>query len=440
MPTVRAGPARPAAPRTSTAPASSEDEEYIRRHCAADADLDAPEDGPGSTAPAGEEKPFACTDMSEWETLGADGIEGVFSGGLFPRGTVGLCVGEPGAGKTEALIQAAVTCTTAYQTLAQLHADGPGKALLALAEDGPEIAATRLRATCDGCPVPVDAVDAAIREGRLVFRCLDPAPLFQSDGMGGLVRSKGFAALEKQASEGWNLLGLDPFIAYSGMTDENSNAQMAIVMAGLVHLARVANGCVFVTHHTSKARNAEKHQYAGRGAVQMVAAARTVILLTVPNEDRRKTLDLLPHERAIEWTWVKSNYGELPPPQVLLRGPGGVLLSSGAANLGRRSAIIGALVDILTSTGARFTRRELSGFGGKVAQEIRDALKDRTGRELSRSALEHAIDAGLRDGDLVAVPTPTAGRARVEILPPNERTFGLSATSGKGDLPQGLNH
>lgn len=114
--------------------------------------------------------------------------------------------------------------------------------------------------------------------------------------------------------------------------DENNNGQMSAVLRWFEVLARRVGAAVLLLHHESKVglNDPDAGASALRGASAIVDNARWVARLRTMtrSEGEQRGLDTETEEHR-QWVKVgleKSNYGAIPPPVWLHRGPGGVLL------------------------------------------------------------------------------------------------------------------
>lgn len=252
---------------------------------------------------------------------------------FLPAGKVGFLAAAGGSGKTQALVQLAVSVATGYNWLDTFRVTAPGRVLLALGEEDRDEIKRRLQVTVGGwgedagrrrilenvLPVPLCGTDARLRgdDGT-------PTPF-----------ARGLDALLARSGEPWALVILDPAARFMGADDERDNAAATRFIEACEHLAQTAPGrpTVLVSHHTGKqgVRGAVggDDQYLARGASALVDGARWAVNLRWWNvgEDARAHLgSALDERRFLHLHHVKSNYGPiLRPPLGLALDPGGVL-------------------------------------------------------------------------------------------------------------------
>ena len=154
---------------------------------------------------------------------------------LFLVGAAGILGGAPKTGKSFFALELAVAVASATAAAGRFAVPAPGPVLLCAAEDPPAVVVQRLAAL------------AAARDQRLAAL---PLEVIVEPGVrlpDGLDR---LAATVAQVAP--RLLILDPLIRLH-RADENSAAEMAVVLDGLRTLARATECAVLLVHHTRKA-------------------------------------------------------------------------------------------------------------------------------------------------------------------------------------------
>lgn len=154
---------------------------------------------------------------------------------LFLVGAAGILGGAPKTGKSFFALELAVAVASATPAAGRFAVPAPGPVLLCAAEDPPAVVVQRLAAL------------AAAREQALatlpVEVIVEPGVRLP-DGLDRLAAT--VARVEPR------LLVLDPLIRLH-RADENSAAEMAVVLDGLRTLARATACAVLLVHHTRKA-------------------------------------------------------------------------------------------------------------------------------------------------------------------------------------------
>ena len=107
-----------------------------------------------------------------------------------------------------------------------------------------------------------------------------------------------------------DLLVIDPFVS-SHQAEENHNTKIDAIAKAWGRVAKTANCCIMLVHHTSKAGAGEVTALSSRGAVALINAARSTLVINrmtpeeaerlgMPDEDRRRCINVTDdkHNRA----------------------------------------------------------------------------------------------------------------------------------------------
>jgi hypothetical protein len=154
---------------------------------------------------------------------------------LFLVGAAGILGGAPKTGKSFFALELAVAVASATAAAGRFAVSTPGPVLLCAAEDPPAVVVQRLAAL------------AAVRDQPLATL---PVEVIVEPGVrlpDGLPRLAATVA-----HLGPRLLILDPLIRLH-RADENSAAEMAVILDGLRGLARATACAILLVHHTRKA-------------------------------------------------------------------------------------------------------------------------------------------------------------------------------------------
>lgn len=207
---------------------------------------------------------------------------------LFLVGAAGILGGAPKTGKSFFALELAVAVASATAAAGRFAVAMPGPVLLCAAEDPPAVIVQRLAAL------------AAAREHALPTL---PVEVIVEPGVrlpDGLAR---LAATVAQVAP--RLLILDPLIRLH-RADENSAADMAVVLDGLRTLARATECAILLVHHTRKAPAGGVAGHGLRGSSDLHAFGDTNLYL------RR-----LGAEAALELR-IEHRAAPCPPPLRLL--------------------------------------------------------------------------------------------------------------------------
>jgi hypothetical protein len=196
-------------------------------------------------------------------------------------GALTIQEGPPGVGKSSQACALSAAITRG-RGIAGMRLPGPGKVLLCSAEDS----------------------KAHVLRPRLDAAGADVAKVFALDGPLTL-DVKGRLQLEASIIEFEpTLVLLDPFFAYTGgKVDIHRANEMRDITAALTTIAEKHNCAILAVRHLAKSRGLGQALNAGLGSIDLVAAARSVLLVGQDPDDQKK--------RAM--VQIKNNLGPLGP-------------------------------------------------------------------------------------------------------------------------------
>jgi len=197
---------------------------------------------------------------------------------LFLVGAAGILGGAPKTGKSFFALELAVAVASATAAADRFPVAAPGPVLLGAAEDPPAVVVQRLAALAAGRGSPLAALPVAV--------IVEPGVRLP-DGLDRLTAT--VAALAPR------LLVLDPLIRLH-RADENSAAEMAVVLDGLRGLARATGCAILLVHHTRKAPAGGVTGHGLRGSSDLHAFGDTNLYLRRLGPDA--TLELRIEHRA----------------------------------------------------------------------------------------------------------------------------------------------
>jgi hypothetical protein len=246
--------------------------------------------------------------------------------GLLPLGKTGLLVSDGGVGKTNALLQLAVSIITGRKWLDHFeigHEARKGRVLLALAEEDSEEVRRRLfeiarayKLTPDECARVVARIVVLPLAGKdvsmLAYGGRDGRLLLASDELVAL-RER---LIANAGEEGWCLIGLDPFARWAPGDAERDNSIATRTVEAFESLLVVpGNPAVLVAHHASA------DGVIGKDGAPLKARGVTGI-----RNGFRWEATLAAMGPDVYFRQSKSNYSRPMNDAVrLVRGPGGVL-------------------------------------------------------------------------------------------------------------------
>jgi hypothetical protein len=203
----------------------------------------------------------------------------------IPLKKLTLLEGDPGIGKS--WITAALACAVSRgRGLPGIGAFAPGNVLMLSAEDG----------LADTLRPRLDAMGADV--GRIF--ALNQPLTFDEVGLLSLAE-----ALIKHRPR---LLTVDPLFAYTGGTDIHRANECRTVTARLALVAEKGGCAIFGVRHLGKSRGMGHALNAGIGSIDLLAAARSVLLAGKdPDDEKNRAIaqiknNLAPHGPAIGFT------------------------------------------------------------------------------------------------------------------------------------------
>ena len=263
---------------------------------------------------------------------------------FLPLGKVGFLAAAGGAGKTQALMQLAVSVATGYDWLNAFKVETQGRVLLALGEEDREEIKRRLQKTVHAW---AEGAGAEARQ-RILERIL-PLPLcgidarLRGDDGSPTPFARGLNALLARDGEPWALVILDPAARFMSGADEKDNAAATRFVEACERLTQTTQGgpTVLVSHHTGKqgvrGDIGGDDQYLARGSSALVDGARWAVNLRWWDlkEDARAHLgSALSERRFLHMHHVKSNYTPVMRPPLGLAMDDGILEKMTEAEVG----------------------------------------------------------------------------------------------------------
>lgn len=241
---------------------------------------------------------------------------------LIPRGILGMIVSAGGVVKTHILSQLGVVVATGGKWLGEFSVEKPGNVFMGLGENSDEDIHRLLRKTSKSLGLSVDeCMKAETRLSLMSFMGISssfihknrPTELFQKllDGL-----------KNKEPSDGWSLIILDPISRFAGASAETDNASATELIALLEKLSLELRGrpTVLFGHHMNKTGigNHSTDQGASRGSSALTDGVRLQI-----NLDRGERRENEPE--TVTLRVVKSNFTSIPHPMTLVKDSAGCL-------------------------------------------------------------------------------------------------------------------
>ncbi|MDC8770930.1 helicase RepA family protein [Roseateles albus] len=250
----------------------------------------------------------------------------------LPVGTVGNLVAPGATGKTQFLLQLAVSRCLGLPALGGLFPAAPPENVFFLAAEEQEIVMSqRLH------DVTASLVDVGLFPGRsradIVKALSQRLRVFPLSGQDVYLLSEGsytevLARISKLA-QGSRLVIADPLRRFHD-GDENDSGDMTRLVQGFEQIAKSTKAAVLLAHHTSKAaamNGSGDAQQAARGSSALTDGVRWQANLSTMPAKTASALGLAAEEAKflVRFDISKSNYGPPQPSAWLRRLPGGVL-------------------------------------------------------------------------------------------------------------------
>jgi hypothetical protein len=233
-------------------------------------------------------------------------------GRSIQRGHVRAIVAQGGAGKTILSVGEALAMVTGRDMLGQRVVGGPKKVWLwNLEDDGDELARI-IQAACKHWNIAPSDID-----GRLfVDSALDGAilKLAHSGTASGLVINRPLveALTAELIARGIDYLHVDPFVS-SHAVDESDNMEIDAVAKEWAMVAKKASCGIGLAHHVSKAGAVEATALSARGAVALINACRSVLVLNRMNEQEASRYGIEEEKRRRFFRVYDDKNNRAPP-------------------------------------------------------------------------------------------------------------------------------
>lgn len=233
-------------------------------------------------------------------------------GRSIQRGHVRAVVAQGGAGKTILSVGEALAMVTGRDLLGQPVPGGPKRVWLWNLEDPMEEMSRIIQAACKHWNIT-----AADLDGRLfVDSALDGAPLklATSTAAEGLVINRPLvdALTTEMIARGIDYLHVDPFVS-SHAANESDNMEIDTIAKEWALVAKDANAGIGLAHHVSKAGAAEATALSARGAVALINACRSVLVLNRMGEDEARRFGIDEERRRRYFRTYDDKNNRAPP-------------------------------------------------------------------------------------------------------------------------------
>jgi RecA-family ATPase len=252
----------------------------------------------------------------------------------LPIGKVGTVVAKGGTGKSQLMLQLAISVATGESLAGFWKVDEPGAVLALFAEDDTDEIHRRLHSCTSSMAAGVNDlpgfyqllrsnlyIKSMVAERNLMTATNNNRDVVQTNYIRRLL-------LVLKDVINLRLIIVDPASRFRG-GDENSAEDATRFVEALEELSKASGATVLVVHHMNKwsGKDAEQTQDAARGSSALVDGVRWQMNLAAMTQAEGKEY-LVPEEERRNYltaTVTKNNYAAPQPKTILKRGDGGYL-------------------------------------------------------------------------------------------------------------------
>ncbi len=233
-------------------------------------------------------------------------------GRSIQRGHVRAILAPGAAGKTILSVGEALAMATGRNLLGQEVPGGPKRVWLWNLEDDGEELARIIQAACKHWSIGPEH----IRDHLYVDSALEGAvlKLATSTAAEGLTINRPLVdgLVDEMQGRGIDYLHVDPFVS-SHAANENDNMEIDTIAKEWALVAKNAKAGIGLAHHVSKAGAAEVTALSGRGAVALINACRSVLVLNKMSEDEAKRYGIEEEKRRRFFRTYDDKNNRAPP-------------------------------------------------------------------------------------------------------------------------------
>ncbi len=233
-------------------------------------------------------------------------------GRSIQRGHVRAIIAPGAAGKTILSVGEALAMATGRNLLGQDVPGGPKRVWLWNLEDDAEELARIIQAACKHWSIgPEDIRDRLFVDSALEGAILKLATSTAAEGLT-INRPLVAALTEEMQGRGIDYLHVDPFVS-SHAANENDNMEIDAIAKEWALVAKNTKAGVGLAHHVSKAGAAEVTALSGRGAVALINACRSVLVLNRMSDDEAKRYGIEDEKRRRYFRTYDDKNNRAPP-------------------------------------------------------------------------------------------------------------------------------
>lgn len=280
--------------------------------------------------------------------------------GLLPHGKTGMIVATGGTGKTQLLIQIAVSVATGIKFCDTYEVGTIGKVVMLLAEEDDDEIHIRLHNTANQMLRGTDAkkLNDLLEKNLFVKSMVGENNLMTSTLKNGEVGRTNYSARLIMSLDGIDdiaLIIIDPAARFRG-GNENSSEDGTRFVEELEFLRKSTGATVLVAHHTNKysTSSEEPNQNASRGSSALTDGMRWQMNLATLSKNECSSYGIAEADRRnyLKAAVTKNNYGPPLEPLLFIRGEGGYLspVSNGSPRFSRDEHDTLAILEKIKST------------------------------------------------------------------------------------------
>ncbi|MDQ0839409.1 AAA family ATPase [Sphingomonas faeni] len=233
-------------------------------------------------------------------------------GRSIQRGHVRAILAPGAAGKTILSVGEALAMATGRNLLGQEVPGGPKRVWLWNLEDDGEELSRIIQAACKHWSIgPEHIRDRLFVDSALEGAILKLATSTAAEGF--LINRPLVAGLtDELLARGCDYLHVDPFVS-SHSANENDNMEIDTIAKEWAMVAKNAKCGIGLAHHVSKAGAAEVTALSGRGAVALINACRSVLVLNRMSEQEAKRYGIEDEKRRRYFRTYDDKNNRAPP-------------------------------------------------------------------------------------------------------------------------------
>tara|TARA_R100000501_G_scaffold16352_1_gene29696 strand:- start:9822 stop:11078 length:1257 start_codon:yes stop_codon:yes gene_type:complete len=234
-------------------------------------------------------------------------------GRYFLRATVAAIIAPGGIGKTIFEIATALALASGKPFLGKQVWEGPQRVWIwNLEDDATELERQITAAAIHHGISPADCGDRLLVDSAMEGQGLCTAT--EDDGGFKLLRPVYEAVVAELLNRKIDVLMIDPFVS-SHQVDENANAKIDAITKEWARVAKRADCCVVLVHHTRKLAGVKVGAEASRGAKALTDATRSTLVLNRMDNEEAEGFGIVDDEERRRHFSVQDDKHNRTPPE-----------------------------------------------------------------------------------------------------------------------------